>query len=295
MCIFLILLVVIIPGLLLGVSLVGEAASLYNRLEAGEIDLALMFSQLRSSLPGWADDLLVSYGWTDLEAMRRMVGSSLSTLLQAIAARALWFGQGALQLLASLGVMLYVAYLLLRDGATIGHNIRRALPLKPHIRDPLIDHFLVVVKATMKGTVVVAILQGLAGGLIFWILGIDAPILWGLLMALFSLFPAVGTGIVWVPVAIYLLATGSIPEGMILIFCGLFVIGLIDNLLRPILVGHDAKLPEFIVLIATIGGLALMGLNGVIIGPIIAAMFLTVWTIFADQREADQVEAADAD
>lgn len=287
-CIFLILLVVILPALLLAVSLIGEAAALYVRLEEGQLDLALMFEQLRNSLPRWADDLLISYGWTDLEAIRSVIGGSLSTVLQAIAARALWFGQGALELLAALGVMLYMAFFLLRDGDRIGKSIRRALPLKPHIRDPLIAHFIIVVKATMKGTIVVAALQGLAGGLIFWALGIEAPILWGLLMALFSLFPAVGTGIVWVPVSIYLLATGSIAEGMILIFCGLFVIGLLDNLLRPILVGHDAKLPEFIVLISTIGGLALMGLNGVVIGPIIAAMFLSVWTLFADQRETDQ-------
>jgi predicted PurR-regulated permease PerM len=172
----------------------------------------------------------------------------------------------------------------LRDGDEIGERVRAGVPLRPEVRDALIDHFVIVIRATMKGTVVVSILQGLVGGIIFWLLGIEAAILWGLLMALFSLFPAVGTGIVWVPVAVYLLATGSIFEGVVLTFCGLFVIGLIDNLLRPILVGHEAKMPEFVVLIATVAGLKLMGLNGVIIGPIIAALFIAVWQITADLR-----------
>ena len=286
-CIFLILLLVILPAFLLGLTLVREAASIYARLQSGELDLALMMTQFRTSLPAWADSALVRAGLTDLDATQRMIGASIGTLLEAIAARALWFGQGALELMASLGVMLYLAYFLLRDGDRIGHAIRNAIPLRPEVRDPLLSHFVIVVRATMKGTVVVALLQGLAGGLIFWILGIDAPVLWGLLMALFSLFPAVGTGIVWVPVSIYLLATGSVAEGLILIFCGLFVIGLIDNLLRPALVGHDTKLPEYVVLIATVGGLALMGLNGVIVGPIIAAMFISVWKIAGTQFGED--------
>ncbi len=133
----------------------------------------------------------------------------------------------------------------------------------------------------------------MVGGLIFWSLGIEAPILWGLLMGLFSLFPAVGTGIVWVPVAIYLLVAGSTTEGLVLTFCGLFVIGLIDNILRPILVGHDTKMPEFVVLIATVAGLKLMGLNGVIIGPIIAALFMAVWEITARTRPQGEAELAD--
>lgn len=285
LCIVLILAVVILPAFLLGLSLVQEAATIYTRLQSGQLDLAQMFENVRASLPAWADDMIVSSGWTDLEAARRMIGSSLATLLQSIAQRALYFGQGALGLLASLGIMLYLAFFLLRDGEKIGQQVQRALPLREEVREELISHFLVVVRATMRGTVVVSLLQGLVGGIIFWMLGIDAPILWGLLMALFSLFPAVGTGIVWVPVAIYLMATGDVTEGLILTFCGFFVIGLIDNLLRPILVGHEAKMPEFVVLIATVAGLKLMGLNGVIIGPIIAALFIAVWQISADQRE----------
>jgi predicted PurR-regulated permease PerM len=103
-------------------------------------------------------------------------------------------------------------------------------------------------------------------------------------MGFFSLVPAVGTGIIWVPVALYLLVTGSVWEGSILVFCGFFVIGLIDNLLRPILVGKDTKLPDFVVLIGTVAGLELFGLSGFIVGPIIAALFIAVWDIVTEMR-----------
>jgi len=293
LCLLLIVGVVILPAFLLAISLIQEAASLYDRLQSGEIDLAQLFRTVQDALPEWADKALVRAGLTDLETALAMLGSSVSVVLRSIASRALWFGQGALELLASLGILLYLAFFLLRDGDTIGAKFSAAMPLSPEIRDSLVDHFIIVVRATMRGTVVVSVLQGLVGGIIFWILGIEAAVLWGLLMALFSLFPAVGTGIVWVPVAIYLFATGSIWEGAILTFCGFFVIGLIDNLLRPVLVGHDAKLPEFVVLITTVAGLKLMGLNGVVMGPIIAALFLAVWQIATDQRAKLAVKDSD--
>jgi predicted PurR-regulated permease PerM len=107
-------------------------------------------------------------------------------------------------------------------------------------------------------------------------------------MAFTSLLPAVGAGLVWLPVAIYLLATGSLWEGIILIAFGTFVIGLVDNVLRPILVGGDTKMPDYVVLISTLGGIAIFGLNGFVIGPVIAAMFIASWDLFAAEREGKQ-------
>lgn len=288
----LVLALAIFPAILLGVSLVQEAAVLYSRFQSGEIDIAKMFMDVRDSLPDWAHNALEESGLTEFETAREMLGNSVSSLLQSIASRALLFGQGALELIAGLGVMLYLLFFLLRDGDQIAARVAWAMPLETRLRDRLFGHFVTVVRATMKGTVVVAILQGLVGGIIFWLIGIEAAVLWGLLMALFSLFPAIGTGLVWVPVAIYLLATGSIWEGAVLVFCGFFVIGLIDNLLRPILVGHEAQLPEFVVLIATVAGLELMGLSGVIVGPIIAALFMAVWTIAGEWRDGRSEKAA---
>lgn len=280
----LILALVILPATLLAISLVQEAAVIYTQLQEGEINLAEMFAQIQGALPQWALQALNAAGLTEFETVQGTLRNAIGTILESIASRALIFGQGALELLASLGVMLYLTFFLLRDGEKLAVQVKAAMPLRPQVRDRLIAHFTKVIRATMKGTIVVGALQGLAGGLVFWAIGIHAAVLWGLLMALFSLFPAVGTGIVWVPVAIYLFATGSIWEGIVLVFCGFFVIGLIDNILRPILVGHDTRLPEFVILIATVAGLDLLGLTGVIVGPIIAALFISVWKIASELR-----------
>jgi predicted PurR-regulated permease PerM len=129
--------------------------------------------------------------------------------------------------------------------------------------------------------------QGLLGGVIFWILGIQGPLFWGVLMAFLSLLPAIGAALIWAPVAIYFLVIGDIWSGVILIAFGLFVIGLIDNILRPILVGKDTQLPDYVVLISTLGGIALFGLNGFITGPVIAAMFIAAWDLFSSSKETD--------
>jgi predicted PurR-regulated permease PerM len=132
---------------------------------------------------------------------------------------------------------------------------------------------------------IVAIVQGTLGGVIFWFLGIHAALLWGVLMAFLSLLPAIGSALVWFPVAIYLLITGAVWQGLVLIAYGALVIGLIDNFLRPILVGNDTRMPDYVVLISTLGGIALFGINGFVLGPLIAVMFITFWNIFSVSRQ----------
>jgi predicted PurR-regulated permease PerM len=151
--------------------------------------------------------------------------------------------------------------------------------------------FVDVVRATIKGSIIVALLQGLTGGIVFWALGIGGALLWGVAMAVFSLFPAIGTGLIWVPVTIYLLATGHVGQGIGLFACGFFIISSVDNVVRPILVGRDARMPDYVVLIATLGGVELMGFNGFVIGPVIAALFITIWEIFAKERNNPAAKA----
>lgn len=289
-----ILLLVILPSIFVAVSLVQEAATVYAQLRSGQIDLARMFQQMHDALPHWAQTIVDRYGLTDLNAVRERLGGMLASGLNSIATQALTFGQGALNFLAALSVMLYLTWFLLRDGKSLDRQIRAAVPLRSDIRDTLIQHFVVVVRATMKGTVVVAIVQGLLGGIIFWALGIEGALLWGVLMGLFSLVPAVGTAIIWIPIAAYLLLTGSIWEGSILVACGVLVIGMVDNVLRPILVGSDTRMPDFVILIATLAGLELFGLNGFIIGPVIAALFIAVWKSVGETRSVLPADEATA-
>jgi predicted PurR-regulated permease PerM len=152
----------------------------------------------------------------------------------------------------------------------------------------LFSKFITALRATVKGNIAVAAVQGALGGVIFWILGIQGPLFWGVLMAFLSLLPAIGAALIWVPVAIYFFVTGDIWSGVILTAFGVLVIGLIDNILRPILVGKDTQMPDYVVLISTLGGMALFGLNGFIIGPVIAAMFIAAWDLFSFSKEADK-------
>jgi predicted PurR-regulated permease PerM len=284
----------IIPTILLGISLVQEVSNIYEKVRIGQIDLPRMFEQLRASLPESVERMIDRYGLADFESLRRQLVAGIANGLQGLVARLLSVGQGALSFLAALGVMLYLTFFLLRDGQRYGGLIRDAMPLRPHLRDRLVNNFVIVVRATMKGTVVVAVAQGLVGGIIFSLLGIQGSLLWGVMMGFFSLLPAVGTGLVWVPMATYLIATGQVWQGAVLAFCGLFIIGMIDNILRPILVGRDTRMPDFVVLIATLAGLQIFGLNGFIVGPVIAALFIAVWTLMREIKNSDGMLEPDA-
>ena len=116
-------------------------------------------------------------------------------------------------------------------------------------------------------------------------MGIQGAVFWGVVMLVMSLLPVVGTGLVWGPAALILIANGTWQKGIVLIIFGVLVIGLVDNLLRPILVGRDTKMPDYLVLLSTLGGLTVFGVSGFVIGPVIAALFLTVWTMFQQEQQ----------
>ena len=280
----LILLLVILPVGLILVSLVQEATTLVQRIQTGELDLGRYFDQVFDALPAWATGLLERYGLADLNAVQARLSEALTRIMQFLAEQALRIGGNTLNFVVQLFVMLYLLFFLLRDGDVLVRRIRSIFPLQSGRQQNLARRFTVVVRATVKGNLVVALVQGGLAGLIFWVLGIGAPLLLGVLTALLSLLPAVGAPVVWAPVAVYLLATGAVWQGVTLILFGALVIGLADNILRPILVGKDTKLPDYVVLISTLGGLAVFGINGFVLGPVIAALFFAVWEIFAASR-----------
>jgi len=289
----LIIALVIIPAILLAVALTQEVSVFYARIQSGEIDFAVLFARLQDSLPRWMANYLDRYGLTDFDALQARLNAALASSFRTLAAQAVLIGQSAFGFLVALGVMLYLTFFLLRDGEALTARVMRMTPLRAAPRQALLRQFVMVVRATIKGSIVVAIAQGMLGGTIFWLLGVEGALLWAVLMTFFSLLPAVGTGLIWVPVAIYLIATGALAKGLILVFCGLFVIGLVDNLLRPILVGRDTRLPDYVVLITTLGGLELFGFSGIVIGPVIAALFIAIWSIVSDMRASPDSDACE--
>ena len=255
-------------------------------MQSGELSFARYFQQVWGAQPDWVANLRERLGLNSVGAVQERLSSGLTKGMQLLAAHAVNVGQNALEFFVSLFIMLYLLFFLLTDGTELSRHIRGAIPLPDELQRNLFGKFTNVIRATIKGSIVVAIVQGALGGLIFWFLDIHAPVLWAVLMAFLSLLPAVGTGIVWLPVAVYFLATGAIWQGLILIAYGVLVIGLVDNILRPILVGKDTKMPDYVVLISTLGGMAVFGLNGFVIGPVIAAMFIAVWSVVAASRPA---------
>jgi predicted PurR-regulated permease PerM len=283
---FIILVMVILPLALVAAALVQEASGVYRRVQAGEIHFGKFFEQMVAGLPGWAVHLLERFGLTNFGAVQERLSEALTKGSHFLATQAISIGQNAFSFLVSLFVMLYLLFFLLRDGDDLFKRVRKALPLRSEQLHQLFSEFAAVVRATVKGNIVIAILQGVLGGIIFWILGAEAPLLWGGLMAVLSLVPAVGSALVWAPAGVYFLATGALLRGVVLIAFGVFVIGLVDNIVRPILVGRDIKMPDYLVLISTLGGIAVFGVNGFVIGPLIAAMFISAWDMLSEAKSA---------
>ncbi|HTH28770.1 MAG TPA: AI-2E family transporter [Sphingobium sp.] len=275
----------VMPAISLGFAIVREVAGIYERIQTGGINVGEIFAHFEDVLPRWMVELLQRAGLSDLAVLRERLAGTIASGFQALATRAIDFSQSAFGFLIALGVMLYLSFFLLRDGQQISRRIERAVPLRPEMWRALIAKIVTVIRATMKGSFVIAIVQGVIGGVIFSLLGIGGALLWGIAMGFFSLLPAIGTGLIWVPVAIYLFLSGAFVKGAILVFCGLFVIGLIDNLLRPVLVGRDTQMPDYVVFISTLGGLELFGFNGIVVGPVIAALFIAIWDIFTDAQK----------
>ena len=275
--VLLIAILVVFPLTVVAAGLVQEVSGVFERLQSGELDVGTYLSKIRSSLPQWAQGLL-----TQLESTRLAdVGERLSTALmqggQFIAGQILSIGQATLNFLLSVFVMLYLLFYLLWDGHTLLGYAQRAIPLPPEQQQVLLSKLSATVRGTLKGDLVIAFVQGILGGLIFWVLGLGTPIVWGAVMAVLSLLPVVGTGLVWGPAAVYLLLTGSIWQGIVLLAYGALVISMIEYVLRPVLVGNDVKMPSYVVLLSTLSGIATFGINGFVIGPLAAALFLTAW------------------
>jgi predicted PurR-regulated permease PerM len=275
-----VLLTVILPFALVTAALAREAASVYPLLKSGELNPALYFHGVFDRLPEWVGTLLDRFGLIDFDAVQRRLIAGLAQGSQFIATQALSIGQGTFEFVAGIFITLYLAFFLIRDGAGVLRAVRRAIPLAPEHTQELLDKFTAVIRATIKGNLLVAAIQGALGGLAFWYLGVGGALLWAVAMAFLSLLPAIGAGLVWVPVAVYFLMTGAVWKGMALAAYGVLVIGLVDNLLRPVLVGKDTRMPDYLVMITTLGGMAVFGLNGFVVGPVIAAMFIAAWHIY---------------
>lgn len=290
----LILATVIIPAVLIGGALIDEATDVYTRVQSGEFELGKVISWVETQLPA-VYTLLEEWG-LEVSSLREHFSTAAVSVSQFLASQALSIGQNTLRFSLMFFLMLYLLFFFLRDGPRLLELMIRVLPIGDDRERFLLRKFAEVSRATLKGTIVIALIQGTLGGLIFWVLGINSAVFWGVVMAMMSLVPAVGPGLIWVPAALVLLVGGGWVKALVLTVFGVLVIGMVDNILRPVLVGRDTKMPDYLVLLSTLGGLTLFGISGFLVGPIIAALFLAVWTIFAQEfNEAESPPGMEPD
>ncbi len=188
--------------------------------------------------------------------------------------------RGTVTFLLNLFIMLYAMFFFLRDGKAILNRILYYIPLTPTEENQMVDRFVSVTRATIKGTLVIGIIQGTLAGLGFLVAGIGGSAFWGTVMAVLSIIPGVGSALVWFPAVVFLVATGHLITGILLFLWCALIVGTVDNLLRPRLIGRDTKMSDLLVLLGTLGGILLFGAVGFVIGPIVAALFVTVWEIY---------------
>ena len=222
---------------------------------------------------------LASYIPDEAQIMER-VGVAAQSVGGFLVAGASRMTAGTAAFLLNLFVMIYAMFFFLRDGRKILEKIFYYTPLNHDDEVRVLERLTSVTRATIKGTLVIGIIQGALAGLGFWVAGIDGAAFWGTIMAILSIVPGIGAALIWIPGVIYLFLTGQTLAATLLAAWCAAVVGTVDNILRPTLVGKDAKMPDLLILVGTLGGLFLFGPIGFIVGPIVCGLFLTVWEIY---------------
>ena len=265
----------LVPLGLLSLALVNQAIGIYQEIESGSFNTEIIFDFVDTNLPRVAS-ALSEFG-VDTADLRNNLNTAVGEAGQYAANWALSFGGSVLNTLIQFTLVIYLLYFFLVDGTRIERALVAAIPMGDERERTIFQRFALVARATLKGTLIVAFVQGAIGGLMFALLGIPAALLWGVVMMLLALLPVGGSAIVWVPAAVIMFIQGNIVSGVIIVVVGTLIIGLVDNLLRPLLVGRDTHMPDYLVLISTLGGITMFGLSGFVIGPTVAALFITVW------------------
>lgn len=270
----------IAPSVWVGGLVVNESLDLYQ--QATDDGETLSITHHSASLA----QFLAPYGISETTITDRLeswIGSGAAWLSTSFVAAS----QVTLTFVIHTGIMLYLLFFLLRDGQALQKKLSTYLPLADEYEHRLISRFTETTRAVISGTLAIAAIQGLIGGITFWIAGISSPILWGVAMMLLAIIPAIGPMLVWLPAGIFLLATGSVWEGVTILVAGIGLVSLIDEFLRPTLVGRRANMPDAFILLATVGGLSTFGLSGLVVGPVLAAFFLALWNMFEERYHID--------
>ena len=278
--ILLVLVIIIVPLISVLGLLANEASNAYQRILS---DRDFYQRQVEGSI-----DLLSQIPFFNLLDLDRLfdqdqLSQSLRDLSQGLLGLIQSAYQNVIKFILLTFVMFFTMYYLLTEGEKLIDKVKYISPISDKYENVLVDRFVSMTRATIKGTIIVGLVQGILSGLTFAVAGISSPLIWGLVLTIISIIPAIGPAIIMVPAGIILLFSGQIWQGVFVLIMALGIVSTIDNILRPKLVGRDTQMHPLLVFFATLGGIIVFGLVGFIIGPIVMAMFLALWEIYAKE------------
>ena len=273
-----IFIIIILPLILLSSLLIKESIELYSAIDNSRSEIN---SNIQQSI-GWlkTNPYTKNLNFDDKFWVEKFSeGTKIVTSYIFASARS--FTQNSLIFLVMFMIMFYTLFYFLRDGASMLKKLMYLSPLGDKNEQTLYKKFTSTARAAIKGTLVIGLIQGAIGGLMFFIAGVEGALIWGVIMVVSSIIPALGSYVIWVPAGIIMLVLGNVWQGIMILVVGAVIIGTIDNILRPILVGKDTQMHPLLILFSTLGGIVLFGISGFVIGPIFTALLLAFWEMYA--------------
>ena len=281
--IFLVIAVIILlPAGVVGTLVFNESVQLYGKLSPDQKNIDRGFQNIIDLI---ANNPLADLFNIDKSVLIEKAAEVLRSVTNYIFVHLTALTQNTLGLLVQSAIMLYTLFFFVRDGDKFIRTAMRILPLGGGRESLLYNRFFVTARSTLKVTLIIGGLQGVLGGIVFLITDVEGALIWGLLMIIMAVVPLVGCSIIWGPAGILMLLSGHIWEGILILASGILVISMVDNLLRPLLIGKDVEMHPLLIFLSTLGGLVLFGFSGFVIGPIIASMLLAIWDMYAEFQE----------
>jgi predicted PurR-regulated permease PerM len=272
-----VVLIIILPGAVIASLLFNESVQIYNSIGPNNADIEKKITGIMGyvkSNPLFAslhiDEDILTEKFADIA---RGISNFVFINLKALT-------QNSIAFIIQFAVMLYTLYFFIRDGEKFLKDAINFFSLGNNRERILYERFITTARSTLKVTLIIGGIQGLLGGLLFWLTGVDGALLWGVVMVIAAIVPVIGCSIIWGPAGIFMLLTGYIWEGLVILASGVLIIGTVDNFLRPVLLGRDTQMHPLLIFLSTLGGISLFGFSGFVIGPIITSLLLAMWTMY---------------
>ena len=266
--------VLMVPLAGLGVLILNESADLYKMMRPGAYSVN---EGVQRMIDAMTDNYLARLVNIDREMIIAKSIEAVRSFANYLVVHLTKITQNTLGLVVQFGIMLYTLFYFLKDGEKFIEMMAKVMPMDEEKQQFLFRKFIAAARSTLKATLIIGGIQGAIGSVVFLIGGVKGAFVWGALMIFMSIIPVVGNAIIWVPAGVIMLLMGNIWQGIMILTAGVFLISAVDNLIRPVLVGRDVEMHPLLIFLSTLGGIALFGFSGFVIGPVVTALLIAVW------------------